>query len=69
MEKDPLVSWQSLRDRFSQQLKIVVPGAQPDWINLRFQDYKSVAAYNSALHRIVTKLRLCGQKITVANMI
>jgi hypothetical protein len=28
-----------------------------------------VAAYNSALHRIVTKMRLCGQKITDADMI
>ena len=68
-EKDPLVLWQSLKDRFSQQLTIVLPRAQQDWINLRFQDFKSVAAYNSALHRIVTKLRLCGQKITDADMI
>ncbi|XP_021321419.1 uncharacterized protein LOC110437327 [Sorghum bicolor] len=68
-EKDPLVLWQSLKDRFSQQLTIVLPRAQQDWINLRFQDFKSVAAYNSALHRIVTKLRLCGQKIIDADMI
>jgi len=59
-EKDPLVLWQSLKDRFSQQLTIVLPRAQQDWINLRFQDFKSVAAYNSALHMIVTTLRLCG---------
>jgi len=68
-EKDPLVLWQSLKDRFSQQLTIVLPRAQQDWINLRFQDLKSVAAYNSALHRIVTKLHLCGQKIIDADMI
>jgi hypothetical protein len=68
-ERDPLVLWQSLKDRFSQQLTIVLPRAQQDWITLRFQDYKSVAAYNSALHRIVTKMRLCGQKITDGDMI
>ena len=28
-----------------------------------------MAAYNSALHRIVTKIRLCGQNITDADMI
>ena len=68
-ERDPLVLWQSLKDRFSQQRSIVLPRAQQDWINLRFQDFKSVAAYNSALHRIVTKMRLCGQKITDVDMI
>jgi hypothetical protein len=50
-ERDPLVLWQSLKDRFSQQLAIVLPRAQQSWITLGFQDYKSVAAYNSALHR------------------
>jgi hypothetical protein len=63
-ERDPLVLWQSLKDRFSQQLTIVLPRVQQAWITLRFQDYKSVAAYNFALHRIVTKMRLCVQKIT-----
>jgi hypothetical protein len=68
-ERDPLALWQSLKDYFSQQLTIVLPRAQQNWITLRFQDYKPVAAYNSALHRIVTKMRLCGQKITDADMI
>nr|CAD39881.2 OSJNBb0067G11.4 [Oryza sativa Japonica Group]CAE05263.2 OSJNBb0115I09.25 [Oryza sativa Japonica Group] len=68
-EKDPLVLWQSLKDRFDQQGSIVLPQAQHDWITLRFQDNKSVAAYNSALHRIISQLRLCGLKITDAEMI
>jgi hypothetical protein len=29
-EKDPFVLWQSLKDRFSQQLTIVLPRAQQD---------------------------------------
>jgi hypothetical protein len=49
-ERDPLVLWQSLKDRFGQQLTIVLPRAQQAWITLRFEDYKSVAVYNSALH-------------------
>ena len=68
-EKDPLVLWQSLKDRFSQQQSIMLPRAQQDWITLRFQDFKSVTAYNSALHKIVSKLKLCGQKITDTDMI
>jgi uncharacterized protein YecT (DUF1311 family) len=68
-KRDLLILWQSLKDRFSQQLTIVLPRAQQAWITLRFQDYKPVATYNSALHRIVTKMRLCGQKITDADMI
>jgi hypothetical protein len=68
-ERDPLALWQSLKDYFSQQLTIVLPRARQNWITLCFQDYKPVAAYNSALHRIVTKMRLCGQKITDADMI
>jgi len=68
-EDDPLVLWQSLKDRFNQQKSIVLSGAQRDWITLRFQDYTSVAAYNSALQRIVSRLRLCGQKITDADMV
>jgi hypothetical protein len=68
-ERDSLVLRQSLKDRFSQQLTIMLPRAQQAWITLRFQDYKFVAAYNSALHKIVTKMRLCGPKITDADMI
>jgi hypothetical protein len=51
-ERDPLVLWQSLKDCFSQQLTIVLPRAQQSWVTLCFQYYKSVAAYNSALHRL-----------------
>ena len=67
-EDDPLVLWQSLNNRCNQQQSIVLSRAQQDWIVLRFQDFKSVAAYNSALHRIVSRLRLCGQKIADADM-
>ena len=48
---------------------MVLPQAQYDWLNLRFQDFKSVGEYNSALHRIVSQLKLCGQKITDKEML
>ena len=68
-DRNPLVLWQSLKDLFSQQQSIVLPRAQQDWITLRFQDFESVAMYNSALHRILTKICLCGQKIIDTDMI
>ena len=33
-------------------------------MRLRFQDFKMVGDYNSALHRICTSLRMCGVTIT-----
>src|SRR3954462_1451169 len=47
----------------------MLPQARSDWLNLRFQDFKSVPSYNSALHRIVFLLRMCGQKVTNAEII
>ena len=40
-----------------------------DWRNLRIQDFKSVDEYNSALFKIVSKLKLCGEDITDMDML
>ncbi|XP_031125137.1 uncharacterized protein LOC116027575 [Ipomoea triloba] len=68
-EKDPFALWKSLKDRFDQQSSIVLPQAQFDWLNLRFQDYKSVIDYNSALHKIVSQLKLCKQEVSEKDLI
>ncbi|EAZ11596.1 hypothetical protein OsJ_01460 [Oryza sativa Japonica Group] len=68
-EEDPKVLWDSLKDRYGHQVKALLPKAKREWLHLRFQDYKSVEQYNSVLHRIVTCLKLCGEKITDADMI
>jgi len=34
------------------------------WNKLRFQDYKRVVAYNSAMHQIISQLEFCGIVIT-----
>ncbi|XP_031096985.1 uncharacterized protein LOC116001237 [Ipomoea triloba] len=68
-EKDPLVLWTSLMDRFDQQSSIILPQAQFDWLNLRFLDFKSVTDYNSALHKIVSQLKLCKQTIEERDLI
>ncbi|XP_056164084.1 uncharacterized protein LOC130137324 [Syzygium oleosum] len=40
-----------------------------DWQNLRLQDFKSVSDYNSALFDIVSRLELCGIKLTDAELL
>lgn len=67
--RDSLTLWLALEERFSKQKTVVLPQARRDWSQLRFLDFKSVEAYNSALHRIVGQLRFCGQRITDAEMI
>ena len=67
---DSLTLWQALEERFGKQKTVVLPQARRDyWGQLRFLDFKSVQAYNSALHRIVVQLRFCGQRVTDAEMI
>ena len=39
------------------------------WVALRFQDYKNVNEYNSAMLKIVSHLRFCGDKVTNADML
>ena len=43
--------------------------ARREWGQLRFLDFKSVEAYNAAIHRIVAQLRFCGQVVTELEMI
>ena len=72
-ERDPLVLWQSLKDRFSQQRSIVLPRAQQEH-NRTGSTYasKTLSLWQRItllLHRIVTRMCLCGQKITDVDMI
>ncbi|GJU03768.1 hypothetical protein Tco_1114106 [Tanacetum coccineum] len=40
-----------------------------EWNNLRFQDFKKVNEYTSALFRICRTLRFCGQTVTEGDML
>ena len=67
--KDPLILWTKLRERFGVQKHVMLPRAQQEWATLRFLDFKTVEAYNTAIHRIVAQLRFCGQIVTDLEMI
>ncbi|XP_057775112.1 uncharacterized protein LOC130994095 [Salvia miltiorrhiza] len=67
--KDQQELWTNLKERFDHQKTVVLPKARYEWMHLRLQDFKSVSAYNSELFRIVSKLKLCGEKISDADML
>ena len=67
--EDPLELWKNLKERYDHQRAMVLPKAQYDWLHLRFQDFKSVSDYNSAMFKIVSQLKLCGELISKETMI
>ncbi|XP_030475290.2 uncharacterized protein LOC115692545 [Syzygium oleosum] len=67
--RDPQTLWKRLKDRYDHTKTVILPQAQYDWQNLRLQDFKSVSDYNSALFDIVSRLELCGIKLTDAELL
>lgn len=57
----PLELWNALKARYDHQKTVLLPKATYEWLNLRIQDIQSVDEYSSALFKIVSKLRLCGE--------
>nr|XP_028946830.1 uncharacterized protein LOC103454916 [Malus domestica] len=62
--EDSLALWEALRSRYNHQTTVILPKARYEWSHLRIQDFKSVAEYNSALFRITSQMKLCGDTIT-----
>ena len=69
MVKNPLDLWRSLKERFDHLKLVVLPKARYDWLHPRLQDFKSVSEYNSAMFRITSQLKLCGENITDEDML
>lgn len=67
--KDPLVLWNNLKERYDHQKMIILPKARFDWMHLRLQDFKSVSEYNSAMFKITSQLKLCGENVTDDDML
>jgi hypothetical protein len=51
------------------QKTVILPKARYDWMHLRLQDFKSVSEYNSALFKISSQLKLCGENVTDVDML
>ncbi|CAM8883104.1 unnamed protein product [Rhodiola kirilowii] len=52
--------WKNLKERYDHQKAVMLPIYRDEWTALRFQDFKKVSEYNSAMFRIVTHLRFYG---------
>ena len=48
---------------------IILSNAWYNWMHLRLQDFKYVAAYTSQVYKITSQLGLCGEKVTNADML
>ncbi|XP_013607880.1 PREDICTED: uncharacterized protein LOC106314571 [Brassica oleracea var. oleracea] len=66
--EDPAELWQALKERFDNQREVNLPHALEEWKNLRFQDFQKVEDYNSAVLRIVSLLKYCGNPVSEAKM-
>ncbi|XP_021809586.1 uncharacterized protein LOC110753087 [Prunus avium] len=67
--ENPLELWKALEERYNHQKTVILPRARYEWTHLRFQDYKTVSEYNSAMHRITSTMKLCGENITDVEML
>ena len=45
----PKQIWKDLNSRFDHQKLIFLPKARQEWANIRVQDFKTIASYNSEL--------------------
>ncbi|CAM8956553.1 unnamed protein product [Rhodiola kirilowii] len=67
--KKPCELWKNLKERYDHQKAVMLPLYRDEWTALRFQDFKKVSEYNSAMFKIVTHLRFCGDKKTDEEML
>jgi len=68
MTENPHELWKSLKERYEQQKELIWPEANHEWNHLRLQDFKSVADYNHAVHKICSKLKFCEKEPTDAQI-
>ncbi|KAL4567405.1 hypothetical protein LXL04_022989 [Taraxacum kok-saghyz] len=66
---DPSTLWTLLKERFDHQREIMLPNTRSEWMSLRFQDFKKVNEYNSALFRICSQLKFCGEEVSDEEML
>ena len=69
MTENPHELWKSLKERYEQQKELIWPKAYHEWNHLRLQDFKSMADYNHAIHKICSKLMFCEKEPTDADKI
>ncbi|KAL5566410.1 hypothetical protein UlMin_029574 [Ulmus minor] len=61
--KNPSALWKNLKERYDHQKEVILPVTRNEWNALRFQDFKKVSDYNSAMFRIVSQLRFVNKQL------
>ena len=69
MEENPRALWVALKEYYDQQKAIILPEARWERSLLRLMDFKSIAEYNSVVHKICSKLHFFDQPIDDAEKI
>ncbi|XP_009375238.2 uncharacterized protein LOC103964073 [Pyrus x bretschneideri] len=67
--EDSLTLWKTLKNRYNHQKTVILLRARYEWTHLKIQDFKTVAENNSAMFRISSQLKLCGETITEEDML
>ncbi|XP_021986365.1 uncharacterized protein LOC110882725 [Helianthus annuus] len=62
--EDPLELCKNIQERFDHLKLVLLSKTHCEWAHLRLRDHKTVSEYNSALFRITSKFKLCGEQIT-----
>ena len=65
----PAEIWAQLQARFQHKRTIFLPQACYDWMSLRMMNFPDISSFNSELHRIVARLRLCSEQLTKLELI
>ncbi|XP_051129737.1 uncharacterized protein LOC127250476 [Andrographis paniculata] len=66
--ESPLELWERLKERYDHLRLTLLPRARSEWQSLRLQDFKTVQEYNSAMIKITSQLRHCGENISESDM-
>ncbi|XP_075076447.1 uncharacterized protein LOC142163092 [Nicotiana tabacum] len=67
--KDPFQLWTGLKERYDHLKATVLLRVHREWMHLRLQDYKTISEYNSAVYRIISQLKLCGEPMNDEDML
>ncbi|XP_026384724.1 uncharacterized protein LOC113280294 [Papaver somniferum] len=62
--REPQKLWNTIKGKYDHFKVVTLPKIRDQWIHLRFQDFKSVSAYNSELHKIAAQFEMCGEPLS-----
>ncbi|XP_026458699.1 uncharacterized protein LOC113359248 [Papaver somniferum] len=62
--REPQKLWSTRKGKYDHFKVVTLPKICDQCIHLRFQDFKSVSAYNSELYKIAAQFKMCGEPLS-----